>query len=85
MKMKALACIAALVSPTTGIIDGHGYMLALQGDLEAHGGAVALATPVERLTPMLHGWRVYFGGRDTPTYAMPGPPREVRLTMTARF
>ncbi|HWV40609.1 NAD(P)/FAD-dependent oxidoreductase [Pseudorhodoplanes sp.] len=59
-----LSCIAALVSPTTGIIDGHGYMLALQGDLEAHGGAIAFETPVERLAPGLHGWRVTFGGRE---------------------
>lgn len=59
-----LSCSAALVSPSTGIIDGHGYMLALQGDLEAHGGAIAFETPVERLTPMPHGWRVRFGGRE---------------------
>ena len=59
-----LSCIAALVSPATGIIDGHGYMLALQGDIEAHGGAIAFETPVERLTPTLHGWRVQFGGRE---------------------
>ena len=43
-----LSCVAALVSPATGIIDGHAYMLALQGDLEAHGGTVAFETPVER-------------------------------------
>ena len=42
-----LTCVAALVSPSTGIIDGHAYMLALQGDLEAHGGAIAFETPVE--------------------------------------
>jgi len=59
-----LSCIAALVSPATGIIDGHGYMLSLQGDIEAHGGAIAFETPVERLTPTLHGWRVMFGGRE---------------------
>ncbi len=59
-----LSCIAALVSPSTGIIDGHAYMLALQGDLEAHGGTIAFATPVEMLSPQLHGWRVRFGGRD---------------------
>lgn len=38
----ALVCAGALLSPSTGIIDSHGYMLALQGDLEAAGGAVAL-------------------------------------------
>jgi len=59
-----LSCIAALVSPATGIIDGHAYMLALQGDLEVHGGVIAFETPVERLSPALHGWRVHFGGRD---------------------
>ena len=62
-----LSCVAALVSPTTGIIDGHAYMLALQGDLEAHGGVIALATPVEKMTPMLHGWRVQFGGAEPGT------------------
>jgi L-2-hydroxyglutarate oxidase LhgO len=35
----SLACVAALSSPNTGIIDTHGYMLALQGDAE-HAGAV---------------------------------------------
>lgn len=38
--------LAALVSPETGILDSHGYMLALLGDLESHGGALALDTPV---------------------------------------
>ncbi len=42
-----LRCEAALLSPSTGIVDSHGLMLALQGDLEAHGGLVALASPVE--------------------------------------
>src|SRR6266540_2139306 len=36
----ALACIAAMCSPETGIIDSHRYMLALQGDLEDRGGVV---------------------------------------------
>jgi L-2-hydroxyglutarate oxidase LhgO len=60
-----LSCIAALVSPSTGIIDGHAYMLALQGDLEAHGGAIAFETPVTRLEPRAAGgWRVHFGGSE---------------------
>ena len=42
----ALRCVAALHSPTTGIIDSHGFMLALQGDLERAGGMVALGTEV---------------------------------------
>jgi len=43
----ALACTAALLSPTTGIVDSHGFMLALQGDLENAGGMVALGSAVE--------------------------------------
>ncbi|MBC5783685.1 NAD(P)/FAD-dependent oxidoreductase [Ramlibacter sp. USB13] len=46
----ALRCIAALHSPSTGIVDSHGFMLALQGDLERAGGMVALATQVESAT-----------------------------------
>ena len=41
-----LDAVAALLSPSTGIIDSHGLMLALLGDLEAHGGALALLSPV---------------------------------------
>ena len=42
----ALAASAALWSPSTGIVDSHGLMLALQGDLERCGGALALRSPV---------------------------------------
>jgi L-2-hydroxyglutarate oxidase LhgO len=41
-----LHCTAALHSPSTGIVDSHGLMLALQGDLENAGGMVALGTQV---------------------------------------
>lgn len=44
----ALNAHAALLSPSTGIVDSHGLMLALQGDIEAAGGAVALASQVVR-------------------------------------
>jgi L-2-hydroxyglutarate oxidase LhgO len=43
----ALHCVAALLSPSTGIVDSHGFMLALQGDLERAGGMVALGSPVD--------------------------------------
>jgi L-2-hydroxyglutarate oxidase LhgO len=42
----ALACAAALHSPSTGIIDSHAYMLALLGDAEAHGAVIAYRTRV---------------------------------------
>jgi L-2-hydroxyglutarate oxidase LhgO len=37
----------ALWSPSTGIVDSHALMLALLGDLEAAGGALALRSPVD--------------------------------------
>jgi len=43
-----LECVAALHSPSTGIVDSHGLMLALQGDLENAGGLVALNSPLAR-------------------------------------
>ena len=42
----ALNCVAAVLSPSTGIIDSHGLMLAMQADLEGAGGTVALRAPV---------------------------------------
>jgi L-2-hydroxyglutarate oxidase LhgO len=42
----ALACDAALLSPSTGIIDSHAYMLALRGDAEDAGAGFAFHTPL---------------------------------------
>jgi L-2-hydroxyglutarate oxidase LhgO len=42
----AVQCTAALWSPTTGIVDSHAFMLALQGDLERAGGMVALRSRI---------------------------------------
>src|SRR6201989_2537611 len=44
----ALKCDAALLSPSTGIIDSHAYMLALRGDAEDAGAAFAFHTPLLR-------------------------------------
>lgn len=60
-----LAAHAALLSPSTGIVDTHGLMLALQGDIEAHGGAIAFAAPMVRATPGAGGLAVSVGG-DSP-------------------
>src|SRR6202030_1320408 len=39
-------CVAALYSPSTGIIDSHALLLALQGDAEAAGAQIAFQTRV---------------------------------------
>jgi L-2-hydroxyglutarate oxidase LhgO len=59
-----LRCLAALWSPQTGIVDSHALMLALQGDLEAAGGAIAFDTPLDGVERVGSAWRVRFGGRE---------------------
>ncbi len=44
-----LACEAALLSPSSGVVDSHGFMLALQGDMENAGGLLALLSPVQHI------------------------------------
>jgi len=46
---RELVCVAALRSPTTGIVDSHGYMLALLGDAERHGAVLACHSRTVRL------------------------------------
>ena len=55
---------AALHSPVSGIFDSHAYFLALEGDLEAAGGHVILASPVESGAP--DGERIFLkiGGEN---------------------
>ena len=45
----AVTALAGVLSPTTGIIDSHQYMLSLQGLLEASGGVIAFDTAVSHL------------------------------------
>ena len=62
-----LFCIGALSSPESGIVDSHGYMLALWGELGDRGGAIAFETPVVRMSFVSPQWQVQFGGRDAGT------------------
>jgi L-2-hydroxyglutarate oxidase LhgO len=57
-------CLAAMHSPETGIIDSHAYMLALRGEVEDHGGMIALNTRIERLGKVPGGWEVHFGASE---------------------
>ncbi len=43
-----LECVAALHSPSTGIVDSHALMLAYQGDIEHTGGMVVFRSGVAR-------------------------------------
>ena len=45
-----LYCLAALHSPSTGIVDSHGLMVSLLGDAENHGAVLATRSPVEAVS-----------------------------------
>src|SRR5271166_5515226 len=62
----ALNCVAALLSPSTGIIDSHALMLAYQGEAETAGAIVVLRTPVLSGRVRPGGFELAIGG-DEPT------------------
>jgi L-2-hydroxyglutarate oxidase LhgO len=59
-----VTAVAALFSPSTGIIDSHGYMLALQGDAEAAGAAFAFRSPLLGGAVEDGGIRLEVGGAE---------------------
>ncbi|WP_374567338.1 NAD(P)/FAD-dependent oxidoreductase [Ideonella sp.] len=62
----ALACRAALLSQSTGIVDSHGLMLALLGDAERAGAMLALKSPLLRGQVVDGGVLLEVGG-DSPS------------------
>ena len=61
-----LHCVAALLSPSTGIIDSHALMLAYQGEAEDNGAFVAFRSPVLGGRVVGDGFELDVGG-DEPT------------------
>jgi L-2-hydroxyglutarate oxidase LhgO len=55
-------CTAALHCPTSGIVDQHPYMLALQGDMENAGGTLVTGCRVESLERLSNGFLVKTAG-----------------------
>ena len=66
-----LRAVAALESAESGILDAHGYMLALQGEIEARGGALALNAPFEGARRVGDEFEVRVGGQDATTLTAP--------------
>ena len=62
-------CIAGFLSPSTGIIDSHALMLALQGDAEEHGASVVFFSPVESGEVRPGEIRLRVGGAEPMTLA----------------
>ena len=59
-----LSCVAALESPSTGIIDSHAYMLALLGEAEDRGAAIAFRSPVVAGRLQADGIELEVGGAE---------------------
>ncbi len=58
-----LNAIAAILSPESGLFDSHGYMLALEGEIEAAGGSVVTSAPFEGAEPLAGGgFTIHVGG-----------------------
>lgn len=62
-----LACQGAILSPSSGIVDSHGLMLALLGGMEDAGGALALSAPVTGGRVLAGGIELDVGGADPVT------------------
>ena len=60
----ALRCQAALLSPSTGIVDSHGLMLSLRGQAAAPGAMLALCSPLQRWTRVADGFELQVGGDE---------------------
>lgn len=63
----ALRCVAALLSPSTGIIDSHALMLAYQGDAESAGAITVYRAPVEQGAVTNAGIELRVGGAEPMT------------------
>ncbi|HXP29894.1 MAG TPA: NAD(P)/FAD-dependent oxidoreductase [Stellaceae bacterium] len=62
-----LACLAAFLSPATGIIDSHALMLAYEADATAAGAVIVLRAPVLGGRVARHGFTLAVGGAESMT------------------
>ena len=62
-----LNALAALHFSESGVMDAHGYMDALAGEIEARGGAIVLNSPFLGARPLPEGFAISVGGADPTT------------------
>ena len=60
----ALRAVAALWSPSSGIVDSHGLMTALLGDAQNAGALYAVASPFDSAQRVGDGWQLRTGGAE---------------------
>jgi L-2-hydroxyglutarate oxidase LhgO len=63
----ALNCVAALLSPSTGIVDSHALMLSLLGDAENGGGMIAYGSEVTAMRMDADGVALTLQGEIEPS------------------
>jgi L-2-hydroxyglutarate oxidase LhgO len=78
-----LRCSAALLSPSTGIIDSHALMLALEGELTSSGGQVVCNTRVTRAERSGDRWDLHISGEDGPALSVGALVNSAGLSATA--
>ena len=62
-----LVCTGALLSPTTGVVDSHHFMLALQGEAEEAGALFVFHSPVVGGRTTMDGVVIEVGGAESMT------------------
>jgi L-2-hydroxyglutarate oxidase LhgO len=60
----AVACVGAILSPSSGIFDSRGYFLSLQGEAEGSGASFAFNTPFVAARVEDFGFLVEAGGAE---------------------
>lgn len=64
-----VACVAAYLSPSTGVIDSHGLMVAVEGHVTTLGGQVVLNTAVTGIAAAADGYMIETqGGAERSTF-----------------
>ncbi len=59
-----LHCVAAVHSPSTGVLDSHGFMLGLLGDFEGAGGMLAFESPLTQAACRADGITLMVAGAE---------------------
>jgi L-2-hydroxyglutarate oxidase LhgO len=67
----SLECAAALLSPQTGIVDVHAFMLTMLGEAEAHGTTFVPHSEIERIGRHGERWAIHLRGEWEASVAAP--------------
>lgn len=66
----SITCVSGLLSPSTGIIDGHAFLDALEGNMQSLGGEMVLNARVSGLQRCPSGYQVWVAAGAATTTAI---------------